>query len=201
MHQNNGALEEPPCNVTTTAQIVGSIEYNARARILTLKSPIAGELPKQERLPGTVAIVSAGTADMGVAEECRIIAEQMGCFCFKLYDVGTSGIQRILNSVNALRAADVIIVVAGLDGALPSVVAGLVEAPVVSSAVDVMGAFHYFITHGRCISGFDMCARAWVQHFINHSIPIALLMYKHAYSIQQGPPPSMHNGNAHMVCL
>ncbi len=81
---------------------------------------------------GTVAVLSAGTADEAVAEECRLTADVMGCYCFRLPDVSVDGLHRILHNLPAVRAADVVVVVAGTDGALPAVVAGLVEAPVVA---------------------------------------------------------------------
>lgn len=77
-------------------------------------------------------MLSAGTADEAVAEECRLTADVMGCYCFRLPDVSVDGLHRILHNLPAVRAADVVVVVAGTDGALPAVVAGLVEAPVVA---------------------------------------------------------------------
>lgn len=114
-------------------KILPGVEYNVRARILTLRSPIADTLPRQERLPGTVAVVSGGTPDQAVAEECRLLAEHLGAFCMRLPDVGLgNGLTRLLSVLEALRAADVVVVVSGLDGALVSVVAGLVDAPVIA---------------------------------------------------------------------
>lgn len=80
---------------------------------------------------GTVAVLSAGTADEAVAEECRLTADVMGCYCFRIPDLSVDGLHRILHNLPAVRAADVVVVVVGTDGALPAVVAGLVEAPVV----------------------------------------------------------------------
>lgn len=79
-----------------------------------------------------VLVVSAGTADMAVADEAEIIAKLMLCEVKRINDVGVAGIHRLLAHEDALRSARVIIVVAGMDGALPSVVAGLVEAPVIA---------------------------------------------------------------------
>lgn len=108
------------------------VEYNARARTLKLKSPSAEQLPKTPRLPGSVAIVSADTADQGVAEETRVLADYMGAYCFRISDVGATRIHALLSNVDSLRAADVVVVVAGADCALPSLVAGLTQAPVVA---------------------------------------------------------------------
>ncbi len=81
---------------------------------------------------GTVLVVAAGTSDMGVAEEAVVTAELMGNQIDRLYDVGVAGLHRLLSAQNRLTAARVIIVVAGMEGALPSVVAGLVQVPVVA---------------------------------------------------------------------
>lgn len=81
---------------------------------------------------GTIALCSAGTSDIPVAEEAGVTAELMGNTVERLYDVGVAGIHRILNQRARLEAARVIIVVAGMEGALPSVVAGMVSVPVIA---------------------------------------------------------------------
>lgn len=81
---------------------------------------------------GDILIVTAGTADIPVAEEARVTAEVMGSCVDVLYDVGVAGIHRILGRHDRLRAARVLVVVAGMDGVLPSVVGGLVDRPVVA---------------------------------------------------------------------
>jgi hypothetical protein len=81
---------------------------------------------------GTITLVSAGTADLPVAEEAAITAELSGFQVQRLWDVGVSGIHRLLNNRRVLETADVLIVVAGMEGALPSVVAGLVDCPVIA---------------------------------------------------------------------
>mmetsp|Transcript_23590 Transcript_23590/g.51763 ORF Transcript_23590/g.51763 Transcript_23590/m.51763 type:complete len:351 (+) Transcript_23590:188-1240(+) len=109
-----------------------SIEYNARAKTLSMRSPNADDLPKPQRLPGTVAVVSGYSSDLSVAEECRLVAEYFGCYVFKLNEIRVASLHRVLANLEAIRAADVVVVVAGLDGALPTVLAGLVEAPVIA---------------------------------------------------------------------
>src|SRR3954471_13494306 len=81
---------------------------------------------------GTIVIAAAGTSDLSVAEEAAITAELMGNSVCRLYDVGVAGLHRLLHERERLAAARVIIVVAGMEGALPSVVAGLVSAPVIA---------------------------------------------------------------------
>ena len=81
---------------------------------------------------GTIAILSAGTSDLPVAEEAAITAEAMGNRVQRIYDVGVAGLHRLLARVEDFREANVIIVIAGMEGALPSVVAGLVDKPVIA---------------------------------------------------------------------
>src|SRR5215217_6780292 len=81
---------------------------------------------------GHVLVVTAGTADVPVAEEARVTAEVMGSHVERLYDVGVAGIHRLLGRKERLFSANVVIVIAGMDGVLPSVVGGLVDCPVVA---------------------------------------------------------------------
>lgn len=81
---------------------------------------------------GTIAVVSAGTSDIPVAEEAAITAEVMGNKVSRLYDVGVAGIHRLLDNVDVINQARVIIVVAGMEGALSSVVGGLTDKPVIA---------------------------------------------------------------------
>jgi NCAIR mutase (PurE)-related protein len=86
---------------------------------------------------GTILVVSAGTSDLPVAEEAAVVAEVFGHRVERLADVGVAGIHRLLASNDRLRQADVIIVVAGMEGALPSVVGGLVAVPVIAVPTSV----------------------------------------------------------------
>jgi NCAIR mutase (PurE)-related protein len=86
---------------------------------------------------GTILVVSAGTSDLPVAEEAAVVAEVFGHRVERLVDVGVAGIHRLLASSERLRQADVIIVVAGMEGALPSVVGGLVSVPVIAVPTSV----------------------------------------------------------------
>jgi len=105
--------------------LVPEAEYHPVARAITVKRAVpAGS--------GTIALCSAGTSDIPVAEEAAVTAELMGNTIDRLYDVGVAGIHRILKQRARLEAARVIIVVAGMEGALPSVVAGMVSVPVIA---------------------------------------------------------------------
>jgi NCAIR mutase (PurE)-related protein len=86
---------------------------------------------------GLVAVVSGGTSDRPVAEEAALTAHYLGCGVDRLYDVGVAGIHRLLSSWERIRTADCLIVVAGMEGALASVVAGIAEAPLVAVPTSV----------------------------------------------------------------
>lgn len=86
---------------------------------------------------GVVGLITAGTSDIRVAEEARIILEQLGCSVVKGYDVGVAGIHRLFPVIEKMRDAGVLIVFAGMEGALPSVVSGLVDVPVLGVPTSV----------------------------------------------------------------
>ncbi len=101
------------------------------ARAISLKQ---GEIPPGL---GTVLVVCAGTSDLPVAEEAAVTAELMGNAVDRLHDVGIAGIHRLIHEQSRLQRARVLIVVAGMEGALPSVVAGLVQVPVIAVPTSV----------------------------------------------------------------
>jgi len=92
---------------------------------------------------GRVAVVSGGTADMPVGEEAALTAERMGAEVDRIWDCGVAGLHRLLPHLETLRAANAVIVVAGMEGALPSVVAGLVDRPVIAVPVSVGYGVHW----------------------------------------------------------
>ena len=106
--------------------------YHAVARTFSAQ-PAAGAPPRQ----GLVAVVCAGTTDIPVAEEACATAEMVGAEVSRIYDVGVSGIHRLLRRAPALREADALVVCAGMEGALPSVVGGLVPRPVIAVPTSV----------------------------------------------------------------
>ncbi len=89
------------------------------------------------KLPGKIAVCSAGTADLPVAEEAAQTAEFYGATVERFYDVGIAGLHRLLAKIDAIRQADVIIAIAGMEGALSSVLAGLVKAPIIAVPTSV----------------------------------------------------------------
>jgi pyridinium-3,5-biscarboxylic acid mononucleotide synthase len=100
--------------------------YHEPARCVTIQSK---PLPKRA---GVIAIVCAGTSDLPVAEEAAVTAEIMGNTVSKIYDVGVAGLHRLLPKLGEIQTANVLVVVAGMEGALPSVVAGLVRRPLIA---------------------------------------------------------------------
>jgi NCAIR mutase (PurE)-related protein len=88
---------------------------------------------KRHQTGGSVGVISAGTSDIPIAEEAALIAEEMGCGVSRIYDVGVAGLHRLIDPLRSLLSdgVDVIVVAAGMDGALPSVIAGLVPVPVI----------------------------------------------------------------------
>src|SRR6266542_4077395 len=106
--------------------VVTEAEWHETAHLIRIQRD------KTERGVGTVAVVTAGTSDIPVAEEAALTAEAMGARVERLTDVGVAGVHRLLNHRQTLGKANVIVVVAGMEGALPSVVSGLVDRPVIA---------------------------------------------------------------------
>ena len=113
--------------------------YYEKARVLTLL-----EHPIKVSGRGKILVMSAGTSDIPVAEEAVITARFMGNEVMTIYDVGISGLHRLLNHMKKVMEASVIVVVAGMEGALPSVVGGLVDKPVIAvpTSVGYGASFH-----------------------------------------------------------
>ena len=110
-------------------------EVSTSCRMVVIRQPGA----ERPRTGGRVGIITAGTSDLPVAEEARVLAEEMGCETVAIYDVGVAGIHRLFEPLHKMleAAVDVIVVAAGMDGALPSVVAGLVNVPVIGLPTSV----------------------------------------------------------------
>jgi len=110
--------------------------YHERARCLVLGTPSRGE--EKRRLNGLpVGVLCAGTSDLGVAEEAAVTLETFGRRIERIHDIGVAGIHRLLAEIERIRSCSVLIVVAGMEGALPSVVAGLVRLPVIAVPTSV----------------------------------------------------------------
>ncbi len=105
---------------------LGKVHFYEKAKIVTIRVR-----PEPEKL-GKVAVVTGGTSDIPVAEEAAITAEFFGANVIRIYDVGVAGIHRLFSNLEKIRDSDVVIVCAGMDAALFSVVGGLVDAPVIA---------------------------------------------------------------------
>lgn len=110
---------------------VHALTYHERARI-----GIIGEIPKPNGI-GKIVVATGGTSDIPVAEEAALTAEVFGNEVLRLYDVGVAGVHRLFSHLDELMSASVIIAVAGMEGALASVVGGLVDCPVIAVPTSV----------------------------------------------------------------
>ena len=120
-----------PEGAAAVLQALPDVQWHASARVLT-----AG-LPDEGRGNGQIAVVCAGTSDLPVAEEAWLTARSMGAKAHLISDVGVAGLHRVLGKLPELREANAVIVVAGMEGALPSVVGGLVDRPVIAVPTSV----------------------------------------------------------------
>ncbi|HZA81936.1 MAG TPA: nickel pincer cofactor biosynthesis protein LarB [Actinomycetes bacterium] len=114
-------------------EVAPAARWHARSGMLVCRGVAAGDGPP----PGLVTVVCAGTSDLPVAEEAWVTAEAFGCRVDTLTDVGVAGAHRLFADAGRLQAADVLVVVAGMEGALPSLVAGMVAAPVIAVPTSV----------------------------------------------------------------
>lgn len=117
---------------TAIRRVFSKSRYHPRSKVLTYATH-----PVKSEGKGTILVITAGTTDIPVAEEAAFTAQFMGNRVETLYDVGVAGIHRLLAERKRLEAARVLIVVAGMEGALPSVVGGLVDRPVIAVPTSV----------------------------------------------------------------
>ncbi len=120
-----------PAHARAVRRMMSGAVYHEAARCITCETK---PLPKR---PGTIAVLAAGTSDLPVAEEAAITADIMGNTVERYYDVGVAGLHRLLRHMEAVQRANVVIAVAGMEGALPSVVGGLVNRPVIAVPTSV----------------------------------------------------------------
>ncbi len=125
------ATRATPEQFSVLREVCDDFEYHQQARLAYVHRD------RQILGRGTVAVVAAGSCDLPVAEEAGICAEVLGSRVERIYDVGVAGLHRILSHRQRLREASVVIVVAGMEGALPSVVGGLTPSPVIAVPTSV----------------------------------------------------------------
>jgi len=115
---------------TEVQKIIPEAEYDEVAKMIFCTK-------KEQKISGKISVVNAGTSDIPIAREAEITATLMGVEVESINDVGVTGIHRILSKVESIRKSDCIVVVAGMEGALPTVVAGLVDKPVIAVPTSV----------------------------------------------------------------
>jgi pyridinium-3,5-biscarboxylic acid mononucleotide synthase len=121
-----------PAKARQVQRLLPALDYRPAARIGLVMSH-----PPEYRGHGTVMVIAAGTSDLPVAEEAATCAELFGNRVVRLYDVGVAGLHRLTSNLEEIATAAILIVVAGMEGALPSVVAGLIDKPVIAVPTSV----------------------------------------------------------------
>ena len=132
--ERHGVLLITRANESHAAAVTAAFpeaRYHARSRTLTI------EIQPLAKLDGTVAVVCAGTSDLPVAEEAVVTLEIFGNRVAKFYDVGVAGIHRLLAVRDQIEACHAVVVVAGMEGALPSAIAGLISKPIIAVPTSV----------------------------------------------------------------
>ena len=170
--------------------------YNPVARTVWLA-------PKRKAEPatGSVVVVSAGTSDLPVAEEARVTADAMGCAVELLADVGVAGIHRLLTHVPRLTQASAVVVVAGMEGALASVVGGLVDCPVIAVPTSV-GYGASFNGLAALLAMLNSCAANVAVVNIDNGFGagyVASLVARRTRPTPQAVKASGHGGQEHPV--
>jgi len=131
------ATRAEPRHFESIARVAEDARFSEAARVVVVDRRV------EKRSDGHVVVASGGTADTPVAEEAALCAEVMGCRVTRLYDVGVAGVHRVLAHREELRDARVVVAVAGMEGALPSLVAGLVDVPVIAVPTSVGYGAHF----------------------------------------------------------
>lgn len=152
-------------------KVLPKAKYYPEAKIIMLKG---GGKRVMER--GTVGIVTAGTSDQTVAEEAAITAEFLGLKVTRFYDVGVAGIHRLTKNINKINQNRVIIVAAGMEGALPSVVGGLVDKPVIAVPTSV-GYGSSFKGLSALLTMMNSCAPGVAVVNIDNGFGAAVMAY------------------------
>jgi pyridinium-3,5-biscarboxylic acid mononucleotide synthase len=157
------------------------------------RSGMAVKGGRERSRSGEIAIVAAGTADISVAEEAEVVLTALGFATYSIYDVGIAGLHRVLEELPRLSTAAVCVVIAGMDGALPGVVAGLIRAPVIAVPTSVGSG----VAHGGMAALNTMlasCSPGVAVVNIDNGVGAALLAVKIA-GTAPGVPASEHSGS------
>ena len=150
------------------------LQYHQMARI-----GLIGNIPKPDGI-GTIVVATGGTSDMPVAEEAALTAEALGNEVVRLYDVGVAGLHRLLSKIDYIMDAQVIVAIAGMEGALPSVIGGLADCPVIAVPTSIgyganFGGLSALLTMlNSCASGVSVVnidngfGGGYIASMINH---------------------------------
>jgi len=134
---NLAARNEVVLCTRASGEIAEAVKKRFAAAVYDNLSRIVMTPPSKKERVGEVALACAGTSDLPVAEEAAQVMEAFGSNVKRLYDVGVAGVHRLLSHVDTLKSANCVVAVAGMEGALPSVVAGLVKVPVIAVPTSV----------------------------------------------------------------
>jgi len=152
-------------------KILNKAKYHETARIITVKKKwtvVSGEW--------LVSIVTAGTADLPVAEEAAVTAEFLGIKVERIYDVGVAGIHRLIKNLPKINKSRVVIVVAGMEGALPSVLGGLIDKPIIAVPTSV-GYGSSFKGLAALLTMMNSCAPGVAVVNIDNGFGAAVMAY------------------------
>ena len=150
---------------------IGSVKYYEAARIIVAKKE-----PRRSVAGSFVAIITAGTADLPVAEEAAVTAEFLGLKVERIFDVGVAGIHRLIKNLPKIKESKVVIVVAGMEGALPSVVGGLIDKPIIAVPTSV-GYGSSFNGLAALLTMLNSCAPGIAVVNIDNGFGAAVMAY------------------------
>jgi NCAIR mutase (PurE)-related protein len=158
------------------------VKYHPEARIAVIGN---ANVPTDGRSLFHTYVVTAGTADLPVAEESAVILEHLGFPVKRLYDVGVAGLHRILSEVSGLQSASCVIAVAGMDGALPSVIGGLVPCPVIAVPTSI-GYGANFGGIAPLLTMLNSCAHGLTVVNIDNGFGAAMAVHRIFLSVRHG---------------
>jgi len=154
-------------------KVLKPAQYHEVARIITAKKKADSRKPKAD---SRIAIVTAGTSDLPVAEEAAVTAEFLGLKVERIFDVGVAGIHRLIKNLPKIKESKVVIVVAGMEGALPSVVGGLIDQPIIAVPTSV-GYGSSFKGLAALLTMLNSCAPGIAVVNIDNGFGAAVMAY------------------------
>jgi NCAIR mutase (PurE)-related protein len=168
-------------------KVLKKAKYFETARIIKLKRNSTFKI-RHSKFENRIALISAGTSDLPIAEEAAVTAEFLGLTVEKFYDVGVAGIHRLVHNLDKIKKARVLIVVAGMEGALPSVIGGMVDKPIIAVPTSV-GYGSSFKGLSALLTMLNSCAPGIAVVNIDNGFGAAVMAY---YILR--PSPSGRGG-------